>query len=495
VETKKNRRKPPGAKDIPRIRWRNQGGALRAYAELRDLGGGQPALIPPGEKRATTDPDVAEALLLRRLAELTKHRRNRVLLGVNPEADLTEFAVHHLRAKAESGEYDDQWLDTLETYLARAVAFFTRYQHARPHNREPVGMPRNLATISVPDIRAYDDWLKKEPNGRGGFLGPQSRRHHLNALSGVFRRAISEGVLPMGSNPVAALLEKPTAPKSQTAWLEVDELALLLESARTLVSAQVAGGPLVLPCAYELLATFILTGAREGEIRRLQLSDLDFDSQTINIPGTKTEASNRTMPMHPQLREILLPYVQRLGLSSGYLFATGSGEPIRDWRSVLDTIAVRAGFPKGHVRTRVFRTSYITHRLACTDHGAPIDAYQVAREVGHSSLAMIMRVYGRVQRRRVRMEELAFRTDAVGSHLAARLEALYLPIVERERSRAKGESELIGQFLAAIAGMAPEDVAAATGIPRPTVNRLRAGYQRGLQVKTRTRIEEFLQAA
>jgi hypothetical protein len=44
------------------IRWRNQGGKLRAYAELRSLGGGRRALIPPGETRATTDPETAEIL-------------------------------------------------------------------------------------------------------------------------------------------------------------------------------------------------------------------------------------------------------------------------------------------------------------------------------------------------------------------------------------------------------------------------------------------------
>jgi hypothetical protein len=41
-----------GAKENVKVRWRNQGGKDRAYAVLRFLGGGQPALIPPGEKRA-----------------------------------------------------------------------------------------------------------------------------------------------------------------------------------------------------------------------------------------------------------------------------------------------------------------------------------------------------------------------------------------------------------------------------------------------------------
>ena len=137
--------------------------------------------------------------------------------------------------------------------------------------------------------------------------------------------------------------------------------------------------------------------------------------------------------MHPQLSEILLPHVQRLGRLDGLLFTTASGAPIGDWRKVWDAIATRAGFSKGQIRTRVFRTSYITHRLACIDQGAPIDPYQVAREVGHSSLAMIMKVYGRVQRRRVRMEELAFRTEVIGPDLQPRLQALHSPPPPAER--------------------------------------------------------------
>ena len=46
------------------------GGEKRAYIDLRDLGGGREALIPPGESRATTDPDIAAELAARRVKEL-----------------------------------------------------------------------------------------------------------------------------------------------------------------------------------------------------------------------------------------------------------------------------------------------------------------------------------------------------------------------------------------------------------------------------------------
>lgn len=484
----------PGAKENSRIRWRNQGGQLRAYADLRNHGGGRNALIPPGETRGTTDPEIAEYLLVQRMSNLLERRRAKVLLGLDPEADLAEFADHHLKAKAKSGEYLQQWLTISRTYLDRAIAYFTQHQYATETNAEPEARPRNLATISVVDVRGFVDWLATQPNGRGGVLGRASRRLHLSALSGLFRRAISEGKLPIGSNPVSALIDKPRPPKSQTSWLEVGELALLLESARTLTDQWSAAGQKGLPTfAYEFLATFILTGAREGEVRRLQVSHLDFDSHSIYIPGTKTDGSDRTIPMHPQLSEILLPHVQRLGRLDGLLFTTASGAPIGDWRKVLDAIATRAGFPTSQIRTRVFRTSYITHRLACIDQGAPIDPYQVAREVGHSSLAMIMRVYGRVQRRRVRMEELAFRTEVIAPHLQSRLQALYSPPPPVERKGAAEAAQLVQRFLAATAGMRTGEICTAADIPRATVNRIRAGRQATIQGKTKSRMIDFLQ--
>ena len=36
-------------------------------------------------------------------------------------------------------------------------------------------------------------------------------RHHLNALSNLYRRAQAEGYVVTGYNPVNAMLEKPTA--------------------------------------------------------------------------------------------------------------------------------------------------------------------------------------------------------------------------------------------------------------------------------------------
>jgi site-specific recombinase XerD len=310
----------------------------------------------------------------------------------------------------------------------------------------------------------------------------------------VFKRAISEGLLEMGRNPVAALLEKPSIPKSRTNWLEVGELALLLEAARIIgQDPRIPGRRPPLCCVYEFLATFLLTGAREDEIRNLDVADVRFDSDSIEIRGTKTDPSDRTVPMHPQLREILLPYVTKLGRCSGPLFLTEAGTLVGDWRKTLDLVAARAGFRGAKIRTRIFRNSYITHRLACIDHGAPMEPYQVAREVGHSDLKMIMRVYARVQRLRVRLEEMAFRVEAIGPALQDRLAGLYRPPVDLDAARREESAQLVGEFFRLGEDMSTAALASVSGISEAILGRLRAGQGAYLHPRTRTRIDAFIQ--
>jgi integrase len=411
--------------EIFRMYWRNQGGRLRAYADLRYLGGRREALIPPGETRATSDAEIARELLHRRIKALKEQTRQDIWHSIDPGPDLADFAIHHLERMGSSREGGSGWLFNTEKNLTRVVKYFTCYQHASTRDPKPQPRPRSLSTIDVQDVHAFHEWLKTQPNGRGGLLSAQSRRHHLSALSGLFKRAIDEGKLPMGSNPVAAMTYKPSEPNRETAWLEAGDLALLLESARTFaLEARAAGCQTSLPCIYELLATFVLTGAKEGEIRRLQVDHLDFSSHIIRIPDAKTGQVDRSILMHAQLREILLPYVRQLGRSTGLVFTTPSGDAVGDWRRTLDLVATGAGFRMGQIRTQVLRTSYITHRLACMDHGVPIDPHQVAREVGYTSQTMIMKVCERAhQHRRGSMNELAFRPEAIGTDSSAPLQA------------------------------------------------------------------------
>src|SRR2546428_13792442 len=109
------------------IYWRVRGGARRAYADLReyaDVGGGREALVPRGEKRATTDAATAQVLLARRLEQLDGLRRGRALHGLVAQATLADFARTHLEAKAKSAKVTDTLLQLSQLQLEPAVQDF-----------------------------------------------------------------------------------------------------------------------------------------------------------------------------------------------------------------------------------------------------------------------------------------------------------------------------------------------------------------------------------
>ena len=182
-----------------RIYWRERGGTRRAYADLRDyadVGGCREALLAPGEKLATADETTAQVLLARRLEQLDATRRGRALHGETRQVTLADFARAHLVAKAESQKFTEHWLEVTEKCLDRAVEFFDAH--------------RDLASITVADVRRWTNDLLATPNGRKGTMSASSVRHHLSCLSNLYKRARAERVVPSGYDPVGDFDEKPS---------------------------------------------------------------------------------------------------------------------------------------------------------------------------------------------------------------------------------------------------------------------------------------------
>jgi integrase len=175
------------------------------------------------------------------------------------------------------------------------------------------------------------------------------------------------------------------------------------------------------PFAYPLLATFLLTGARETEVYGLELDDVSPERKTITYRENawrrlKTRGSQRIVPLWPQLEAILRDYLRGPHRPTGELLfpslATGREAILTDTRKLIDHVAIRAGFweyvvtpagepvkdkagqPKrrGTVRTKALRHSYCAARLQTLDGGAPVSIYTVSRELGHTSPAMVQRV-------------------------------------------------------------------------------------------------------
>jgi integrase len=410
----------PRPKKGPRLYTREQGGQVRFYADLRSVGRGRVALIPEGETQATTDPVIAAKLLTDLLGEIQETKRNKHLLGFEQGAQLKDFAAYHLVQKAKTGRFSESYLDELERRLRVATEFF--------------GEGRELDTIGVRDVQRYSNWLLERPNGRGGTFSGTTARDYLDALSNVYRRAQSEARVPVGYNPVSALLERPEANRKPTGFLEAWEAALLLESARTYRPEQLTAEQPALPFLYPLLATYLLTGARESEILGLEVDDVSFDRKIISIRPNdwrrlKTKGSARIVPLFPQIEEILRGYVfgGEAPRAGGLLFPSPrTGEMVSDFRKALDAIATRAGWSAGEIRSRIFRTTYTAARLQTLDRGHPVSVFTVSRELGHTSTRMVEQVYARLGQVRHRAEVVEFRlADHMGHPpLRERLSAL-----------------------------------------------------------------------
>jgi integrase len=389
-------------------------GDFRIYA---DAGGAQEPLVAEGAKLATTDRTLARQLYAERVKHLEQARRDRVVLGVSAIIGLEAFAARHLVDMAKAGRTTDDWLAYHQTALERAVAFF--------------GRDRTLTSIGVKDVKAYVQHLATLPSGRkAGTLSPGSQRATLNCLSKLFRVAVSEGVAL--ANPVAGLLDKPRGEKREAQWLEVHECALLLESARTLPPSPEPDA-LAAAFAYPLLATYLLSGARSAEVLGLRVADVSLARNIIHIRPhqdrrLKTATSHRVVPLWPQLREILSAYLFAAGdapADDALLFPSPvTGQMIKDWRKTLDRIAVRAGFPKGSVRTKAFRHSYASARLQTVENGAPVAIWTVSRELGHGSDSMLRTIYGHLGQIRHRSQVLEYRIEQHREALADRLTAL-----------------------------------------------------------------------
>ena len=362
---------------MPKIYARNQGENLRYYADLRDIGGGQVALKPPGLSRATTDEIEAHKLLARKIEEIQGK------VAASGSARLKPFIDGFIRQNP--GEVTEQWLHDTELRLLKAVAYF--------------GADRDLVSIEPEHIR---DWLSKKLS----HLANGTQRHYLHALSGLYRYAQELGVVPVGYNPVGGLYRKPSVVNKRQRtdeFFEIDEAARFLDGARRL------------DLHHELIATYLLTGGRRNEVFGLLLSDIDFDNELVRIQPNehrrlKRVWSERAVPLWPQLEKILRPYVDGLDRSGDeLLFPSQTGEMITDLRQPLGIIAEKAKMKRP--RLTKFRHTYATARLQTTDVGKQISLWTLAKELGHKNVSRVEDTYGHPSHYQPRGEVVEYRAD------------------------------------------------------------------------------------
>ena len=167
-------------------------------------------------------------------------------------------------------------------------------------------------------------------------------------------------------------------PPPPTNYLSPDECTLLLSHATGIV--------------YEMILTALRTGMRQGEIRGLQWSSIDWENRNITVRHSlndrakklESPKSNRErhIPMDIDVYEMLFKRKR----ATGYVFLSPDNGPYDSQRLLRQLEKVRE---KAGLREFTFHTLRHTFATQLATKGAPLHVVQSL--LGHSTIVMTMR--------------------------------------------------------------------------------------------------------
>jgi integrase len=198
-----------------------------------------------------------------------------------------------------------------------------------------------VASITAAEI---DDWLRSLP------VSALSRNNYRQRVMLAFNFAVRRGYAttnPATGAAKAKVVQKPPG------------ILAFAEAARFLEAA----APQILP----YIAIGLFAGLRRAELERLDWSEVDFESNLIQVAAAKSKtAQRRFVKIQPNLREWLLPVRKH----------KGSVTPQENSRQLFDQARVAAGIPKW--QRNALRHSFASYHLAHFN-----DAAATALQLGH----------------------------------------------------------------------------------------------------------------
>ncbi|MCL2631316.1 MAG: site-specific integrase [Firmicutes bacterium] len=198
---------------------------------------------------------------------------------------------------------------------------------------------------------------------------PQSRtrKYVLQTLNNALNQAVKLGLLSI--NPITAVEPVKHSYKRGTALTDAEQVHF----------AQILKGNK----HRALYLFYILSGCRRNEGLALKWQDISFSQKTIHIKGTKTETSNRIIPLFPALYNLLagLPF----GNSTSTVFNTTLNALKSNFRRLQDNHGLN------------FRIHDLRHTFAtnCLKNGISMKTIQ--KWLGHSRLETTANIYTHIQ--------------------------------------------------------------------------------------------------
>ncbi len=147
-------------------------------------------------------------------------------------------------------------------------------------------------------------------------------------------------------------------------------------------------------------ATCFWTALRISETLALRWRDIDFDKETIDVPGTKTEGSEAPVPLLPALARELRAHRERQAergfdriRPDALVFQTSSGKTPgrRNALRALQTAAVKAGLVNNGQEPIGLHD--LRHSLAANSFALGLTDVEVARLLRHANPRVTLMVY------------------------------------------------------------------------------------------------------
>ena len=245
---------------------------------------------------------------------------------------------------------------------------------------------RNLPIRNVAE-QDCDRWVKE----RGANLASETFVHELDVMKTVFEFALERGLIL--SNPAKHIKRRKVVSK-QIVVPSLDQFKQLVSAIR--LSDGKKDNQKKSKDGADLVEFLAYSGARIGEViggggdanekRPLLWSDVHFERGTIFLPGTKTEAAPRTIPMSERLSRFLARLKTEKKPQPSDLIV-----PIKSARKCLQTVCKKLELPQ-------FTHHDFRHFFATTCIESGVDIPTVSRWLGHKDGgALAMKRYGHLR--------------------------------------------------------------------------------------------------
>jgi integrase len=348
----------------------------------------------------------------------TRCKKTKTIHGTRKDAEiaLAEFITEVNRGLVPEGKsitFEEFFYIWDEKYASKELApkTYSRYIGILKSRILPYLGSFPLDKIKPTDLMNFYDMLENDTqikriaknNGQRTLkpLSPKTILEHHRLISAMLQNAVYWQLLP--SNP-ARRVKPPKTKKPKMEFFNDDECKVLIQSLMELTGSNLKYKAAIL--------LDIFSGVRRGELIGLEWSDVDFKNETINInkstqylpengifdKDTKTECSNRIVPIPNYITKTLLEYKEWydeqkdiLGdkwINSNKLFIQDDGKPMYP-----DTIGKwfkpyieKLGLP-------IIKFHGIRHTNATLMIANNVDIATVSARLGHASINTTIKYY------------------------------------------------------------------------------------------------------